>query len=128
MTDTPPKATAYLMLGCPFSFKFLLFMTEAGLRDQIRVVPVDPEATHYEQLRTELEDATGKKASFPTVEVEPGIYRSETDELIDYFANRHGIDPGDLPTLQFYNDGVFKAMGNLYRENVQLREQLKTDA
>ena len=47
MTQEPFKATAYIKDGCPFSFKFLVFVTETGLPDEIEIVRVregDPSA------------------------------------------------------------------------------------
>ena len=37
MSSNAFKAKAYIKEGCPFSFKFLLFMTEAGLFDQMEL-------------------------------------------------------------------------------------------
>ena len=34
------KAKAYIKVGCPFSFKFLTFMAEAKLLDEIEIVRV----------------------------------------------------------------------------------------
>ena len=33
---------AYVKEGCPFSFKFLVFMAEAGLLDRIEIVRMEP--------------------------------------------------------------------------------------
>ena len=38
MSDSIYVAKAYLLLNCPFSFKFLLFMAETGLLEQIEVL------------------------------------------------------------------------------------------
>ena len=45
MSPQPFKAKAYLKEGCPFSFKYLLFMVEAGLSDQIEVMSIPPKMT-----------------------------------------------------------------------------------
>ena len=42
MSDFRPKA--YVKTVCPFSFKFRLFVTEAGLADQVEFIPMNPDA------------------------------------------------------------------------------------
>ena len=77
------KAKAWLKSSCPFCFRFLLFITEAGLLDQVEVVRVD--ADDEDQLnarRSELQQLTGEVASFPTVELSPGQYLSDTAEQL----------------------------------------------
>lgn len=48
------KPKAYLKEGCPYSFKYLLFMTEAGLLDQIDVVRCDPESAEFDTVKQKL--------------------------------------------------------------------------
>ena len=47
-----PKA--YLKVDCPFSFKYLLFMAEAGLLDRIEVIRCDPKSA---EIRTAQDQA-----------------------------------------------------------------------
>lgn len=45
---------------------------------------------------------------FPTVEVAPQRYLSDSDKLIEYYAHGSNIDPGKLPTtLSFCNETLF---------------------
>lgn len=112
------KAKAYVMKGCPFSFKFLVFMAEAGLLDQIEIVQVKPDD---QSVKDELARATGSKPSFPTVETAPGTYLADSDALIDHYAKAHGIDQGNLSVLPFYKEGLFQDFIRLYKENQQLK-------
>ena len=66
--------SAWLKRGCPFSFKFLVFVTEAGLLDRIKIIEMVTGDANYEQTKDELSARLGMTASFPTVEVEPNTY------------------------------------------------------
>lgn len=123
MTDTPHKAKAYLMSDCPFSFKFLLFMTEAGLLDAIDVRRCDRADEDYQEIRTLLKEKAGK-ASFPTVEVSPGVYMNDSDGLIEHYASAHGITNTRPAVLQFYLDGVFSSVNTMFGENRDMKAKL----
>jgi len=99
-----PKA--YLKVDCPFSFKYLLFMAEAGLLDRIEVIRCDPKSARFERLKIQLATATNEPATFPTVEVEPGRYLSDSDQLIRYYARKNNVASTDLPALKFYKQGI----------------------
>ena len=105
MTDFRP--TAYVKTNCPFSFKFRLFIAEAGLSEHVTFVALDPDAPGHAAEKSELAIRVGHKHTFPVVETELGIYRTDSDDLIDYFAEKHGMDPGSMNTLQFYKTGLF---------------------
>jgi glutathione S-transferase len=125
MSESSYVARTWLKRTCPFSFKFLLFMTEAGLLDQIKVIPCAPEDEDFEQVRSDLAEATGGKASFPTVEVEPGNFMTESDDLINYYAEKAGVGEQDFPVLEFYRAGLFERVLGLYRENRDLKAQIQ---
>ena len=105
MTEFRP--IAYVKTNCPFSFKFRLFITEAGLAEQIKFVVLDPDAPGHAAEKAELVAKVGKKHTFPVVEVEPNTYRTDSDELISYFAEQYGVSPGSMSTLKFYQTGLF---------------------
>ena len=86
MTNASFKPKAYLKDGCPYSLKYLLFMSEAGLVDRIDVVRCDAGSADYARTKERLAQATGREATFPTVEIEPGRYLSDSDRLTDHFA------------------------------------------
>jgi hypothetical protein len=110
------KGTAYLKEGCPFSFKFLLFMTEAGLADHIEVRRCDPRDPEFDALKAKLTAALGKPASFPTVEIEPGRYESDSDTLIQYYATKHGVKSDNLPALVFYEQTILPQVAELHEQ------------
>lgn len=120
MNTQPFKAKAYLKEGCPFSFKYLLFMTEAGLSDQIEVVRCDPSDPEFNAMKAKLAAGLRKPASFPTVEIEPGLYESDSDVLIRRYARKNGVEASRLPALAFYTETIFPQILDLHEQ--------KTDA
>jgi hypothetical protein len=106
--------TAYLLKSCPYSFKFLLFISEAGLRDQFEIVTLEPESQAMKETKQKIEKATGEKASFPTVEIEPGVYKSDSDELIAHFSQKHGVDPANLIAFSFYKESIFPQLQKMH--------------
>lgn len=87
-TDFKPKA--YIKEGCPYSRQYLSFMQDAGLIDEIEVIHVSPMDPSYDETKDMLTERLGKRATFPTVEIEPGRFQSESKELIRYFSEKYG--------------------------------------
>jgi hypothetical protein len=116
MTAQPFKARAYVLRGCPFSFKFWLFMIEARLDEQIEVLLCDSEQPDFGAVKTKLAAATGKAASFPTVEVEPGRYLADSDVLIGWYAQRNSVHVSRLPALAFYKETLFPQIVELHKQ------------
>ena len=110
--DFRPKA--YIKEGCPFSFKFLAFMAEAKLLDEIEIVRVREGDADYEATRHQLAAHLGK-ASFPTVEIEPGKYLADSDRLIEHYAKRAGLRPDELPVLSLYKQGILPKLFELHK-------------
>jgi hypothetical protein len=108
------KPKAYLKEGCPYSFKFLLFMAEARMLDRIDVIRCDEQSAAFNKVREKLTAATGRDATFPTVEIEPGRYLSDSDRLIEHYARASNVDPDDLPALSFYKETVFPQLEKLH--------------
>jgi hypothetical protein len=114
LSPEPFKAKAYLKEGCPFSFKFWLFMVEANLSDQIEVIRCNPDDAAFAAVKAKLSAALRKPASFPTVEIEPGRYQADSDVLIEHYATKNGIDASRLPTLAFYKETIFPQLQELH--------------
>ncbi|MEM7110965.1 MAG: hypothetical protein AAF614_00930 [Chloroflexota bacterium] len=118
-------AKAYLKIGCPYSFKFLMFMSETGLTDQIEIVGCDPaEAEAYDQLKESIKAKTGVPMTFPTVEIEPDVYLADSEGLIDYYAAKNGISDTNPPILAFYRESIYTTMINRKQELFELKQQL----
>ena len=101
------KPTAYIKDGCPFSFKFLVFAAETGLLDEIEIVRVRDGDPNADATKQRLSDKLGKPVSFPTVEIEPDRYMSDSDKLIEHFARRAELAVDELPVLSFYKQTIF---------------------
>ena len=115
MDREPFKPQAYLKEGCPYSFKYLLFMAEAGLLDQVDVIRCDPESAEFDTVKQKLSNATGHDATFPTVEIAPKRYLSDSDKLIEHYARECKVDPGKLPALSFYKETLFPQLTALHK-------------
>ena len=107
-------ARAYVKEGCPFSFKFLAFMAEAKLLDEIEIVRVREGDGDYETTKRTLAEHLGK-ASFPTVELEPGKYMADSDRLIEHYAKREGLRPDEMPVLSLYKQGILPKLFELHK-------------
>lgn len=114
MNAAPFKPTAFLKEGCPFSFKFLLFLAETGLRDRFELIRCNPDAPEFEAIRSRLQAGLHKPATFPTVEVAPGRYMSDSDALIAHYASSYGIEAARLPALSFYVQTIFPQLLQLH--------------
>jgi hypothetical protein len=115
MSHDSSKAKAYVKEGCPFSFKFLAFMAEAKLLDEIEIVRLREGDADYEEAKRKLGEHLGKAASFPTVEIEPNRYMTDSDRLIEHYANRKGLRPDELPVLSLYKQGILPKLFELHK-------------
>ena len=84
------RPIAYVKEGCPYSEKLLTFLSEAQLTDSVDIVRCAIGTPTMEAVREKLSTATGDAPKFPTVEVQPGEFRTESAELIEYFSRRYG--------------------------------------
>jgi hypothetical protein len=107
-------AKAYVKVGCPFSFKFLAFMAEAQLLDEIEIVAVREGDADYEAAKQKLAERLGK-ASFPTVEIEPNRYLADSDRLIEHYAQRNGLRADEMPVLSLYKQGILPKLFELHK-------------
>jgi hypothetical protein len=84
------KPVAYIKEGCPYSMKLLDFIEEAQLGDHVDVVRCAPGTPVMRSVKQKLSAVTGRSAKFPTVEIEPGVFKTESADLIRYFSERYG--------------------------------------
>jgi hypothetical protein len=115
MSGTPFKPKVYVKDGCPFSFKFLTSAAEARLLDELEIVRVREGAPDAEATKQRLSEKLGKSATFPTVEVEPDRYMTDSDRLIERFAERGKLRSDALPILSFYKDTIFPKLIEHYK-------------
>ncbi|WP_221794875.1 hypothetical protein [Oceanobacter mangrovi] len=119
------KPVAYLKDSCPFCFKLVMFLAEAGLMDKVEIIRIkgddEAEMNHYHQL---LQGKTGATASFPTMELAPGEFSSDSEGLISHFAAEYGVDVATLAGLAYYKDNLFPAYIARFKELKALKEKL----
>lgn len=120
MADPTFRPTAYLISGCPFCLKLRVAFSELGIADRFDYVMVDQDEQAMADARARLTEA-GLKPSFPAVEVAPGVFSTESDELISRYAAQQDADPEALPLLNYYKAGVFPRYIALFRENMELK-------
>jgi hypothetical protein len=115
MSSSDFKAKAYVREGCPFSFKFLVFMAEAGLLDRIEIVRMRPSDPGFDAEKEKLGKRLGKAVTFPVVEVELGKYLTDSDQLIERYAAEAGLKPDTQPVLSFYKQTIFPQLIELFQ-------------
>lgn len=103
----PFTPTLYIKTDCPFSFKVVLFLQAAGLINDFKLVEYQQGTKTGEALKEQLAKQCGGKASFPTIEVAAGDFRSESDELIDHYAHQHKLEKNAMPIMDLYQRGLF---------------------
>jgi hypothetical protein len=114
------RTKIYLKKTCPYSLKLRIFLTEAAIADRFDLtVFVDGDETH-KTLRSRME-AQGLEPSFPAAEIEPEKLTTGSDSLIARFAKEAGVDPANLPLLNYYSEGVFRRHVEMSRELRQLK-------
>lgn len=123
MSDIAFKPTVFVKQDCPFCLKLRIFLLEAGLLDSVSLREFVPGTPEEAAIRAEL-DGKVEKITFPTAELAPGDYLSDSDAIVARLADAHGVDTDALPTYRAYLDGPLKRMQALYVENMNLKEQL----
>ena len=119
------RPTLYLKASCPHCFKARLFLTEAGIADEFDVREFAPGDESETAIRAELAPHFAKP-TFPTVQIAPGDYLNESDDIIAHCAGITGIDPAALPLTRMYREVLLPRLRNLKRENQALRAKLDT--
>jgi len=120
MSNADFRPIVYLKDRCPWCLKFRLFLLESGLRDDFEFREFVPGDDREAAIREELTPHFAKP-SFPTVQIAPGVYMRESDDLIAHYAHAHGIDVAYLPTLDQYIRGPLVRIAELRAEIASLR-------
>jgi hypothetical protein len=123
MTDTPFTPTIFVKQDCPFCLKLRIFLLESGLLDTVTLREFVPGTDDEAAIRAEL-DGRVEKITFPTAELAPGEYLSDSDAIIARLAGPHRVDPATLPTYRAYLDGPLKRMQALYVGSMVLKKQI----
>lgn len=121
MTNETFKPIVYLKENCPFCLKVRIFLLESGLALEVRSRDFVPGTQQEEKIRAELQPHL-EKISFPSAELEPGRYVTESDDIVAFFAAKAGRDPKEMTVYRNYVDGVFAMSMKLWKENMELKK------
>lgn len=121
------KPVVYLKNGCPFCFKLRVALLELKMLDDLEIRTFTEGTPEGDEIRNVL-SAKMSRVMFPTVELSPGKFKSESDELIAYFAELKNVVPENLPTLSAYINGPFKKLMALSKENKALKRAMDSHA
>jgi len=119
MSHSDFRPVVYLKDTCPWCLKFRLFVLEAGLREHFEFREFVPGDDREAAIREELAPHFAKP-SFPTVQIAPGVYMRESDDLIAHYADAYGVDAAALPTLDQYIRGPLVRIAQLRAEIASL--------
>lgn len=114
------KPAIYVKEYCPFCLKVRIAVIEADLEDQVEVRQFTPGTAKEDAIKAELAPHF-EKVTFPSAQLEPGKYISDSDAIVDALLDQAGVDKASLPVLDSYLNGAFKNMMKLYRENAELK-------
>jgi hypothetical protein len=119
------RPVVYLKNGCPFCFKLQVALLEMGSIDEVEIRTFSSGTPEETAIRGHLSGRI-EKVSLPVVEISPDEFRTESDELVAYFAGMKQINSSTLPTLQAYIDGPFAKLLQLFKENRDLKKEVST--
>lgn len=112
-TDDYPRL--FVSPGCPYALKIMIFLNDSGLTDKVKISPDTPETRKY------VRDKCNGQASFPALELSGRILQlNDVDEMVDFLAEKNGVDVASLYTFNDYCTGVFpryrRMLGRVIRE------------
>lgn len=119
MNNPAFKPIVYLKQNCPFCLKIRLFLLEAGMNQDVETRDFAPGTPQEDAIRGELAPHL-EKVSFPSAQLEPGRYVTESDDIVAFLAAKSGRDPADLPVYTNYVEGPFAMAMKLWKENQEL--------
>ena len=83
--------------------------------DDLNIVRLREGEAGFDATKQRLSEQLGKPVSFPTVEIEPGRYMSDSDRLIEHYAEQHRLVPDELPVLSLYKQTIFPKLIELHK-------------
>ena len=113
------KSKLFVKGGCPFSYKFIIFLNEINKLDDFEISVAHADAPSYEEITMYILDKSGQKASFPTVETDEGIFLVGSDELILHYSEIYNKSRDDIKMLSYWENNMMPRMRNVIK---QLRE------
>ncbi|MBB4008230.1 thioredoxin domain-containing protein [Allorhizobium taibaishanense] len=121
MSEPTFKPILYLKENCPFCLKVRLFVLEAGMMSDVVIRDFVADTAEESAIRAELSPHF-EKVSFPSAQLEPGLFIAESDDIVAFLATKAGRDPAGMTVYRNYTDGVFTMAMKLWKENQDLKK------
>ena len=113
------KDILYVKGGCPFSYKFLIYLNETNHLSDFEVKVAHADEDSYEEIANYLKAKTNSSPSFPTVETTGGEFKSGSDELIQEYSDIYKIPRENIKMIDYWEANMMPRMRNVMK---QLRE------
>lgn len=125
-----PKEIIYAKVGCPFTFRFILYVNEVARLSDFDIRVAKAGEASYDEIAGYLREKTGTPASFPTLETRDGDLVVGADNLIQLFAERHQAS-ADAEIISYFNAHMAPAtreiLQSLRQANARI-EELERDS
>ena len=95
--------TIYAKAGCPFTFRFVLFLNDVDALSNYTLRVAQAGEPSYDAICSELEAATGAKASFPSMRLATGEVLVGSERLMEYVAQSKGCSSTSTPVMDYFN-------------------------
>ena len=105
--------TIYAKAGCPFTFRFVLFVNDVDTLSNYTVRVAQAGEPSYDAICSELEAATGAKASFPSMRLATGEVLVGSERLMEYVAQRKDCSSTSTPVMDYFNQYMAPASRSL---------------
>ena len=116
--------TIYAKAGCPFTFRFILFVNDVDTLSNYTLRVAQGGEPSYNAICSELEAATGAKASFPSMRLATGEVLVGSERLMEYVAQREGCSSSSTAVMDYFNQHMAPASRSLVTELRAARARL----
>ena len=108
--------TIYAKAGCPFTFRFILFVNDVDTLSNYTLRVAQGGDASYDAICSELEAATGAKASFPSMRLASGEVLVGSERLMEYVAQKNGCSSSSTPVLDYFNQYMAPANQSIFKQ------------
>lgn len=100
---------------CPFCFKFLLWLNEVGKIDAFEINAYSESDSGLQAWRDKME-ASGVTPGFPAVQTAPGEFLTDSDALIDHYAQKFDLPSEPDWIMNYYLGGLLPAYVHMFKK------------
>ena len=121
----PSREIIYAKAGCPFTFRFILFLNDVDTLSDYEIKVAHAGERSYEEITKELEEATGGKASFPSMRLASGDYLVGSERLIEWAAEKNGLSTKTSPIIEYFKQHMAPVNRQLFQKLRATQEELQ---